>query len=119
MHRISVGIGSNLGDRQSNILSALQRLRARANVLTVSAFYESDATQGAQGPAFLNVAAVLETSLDAQGFERFAHHVQTSVGRTAMQRLSARPIDIDVLVVDGRVVKADLAARGFNVVPLA
>jgi len=36
MHTVYVGIGSNLGDRQSTILTALQRLRSEALVETVS-----------------------------------------------------------------------------------
>jgi len=119
VHRIVIGIGSNLGDRQSNILAALQRLRARTSVLSVSSFYESDPAQGAEGPPFLNVAAVLETLLDAPEFERFAREVETAVGRTAVRHLAARLIDIDVLIVDDAVVQPSLSSRAFNIVPLA
>ena len=63
MHELYVGIGSNLGDRQANILAALQRLRARAQITAVSAFYESEAAHGAEGPAYLNIAAALSTEV--------------------------------------------------------
>ncbi|MFY9738647.1 MAG: GTP cyclohydrolase MptA [Candidatus Cybelea sp.] len=120
MHDLYVGIGSNLGDRQANILAALQRLRARAQILTVSAFYESEATDGAQGPAYLNVAAALRTKLDAQAFVSFAHDVELAVGRArGTRRLEARPIDLDLLVFDGEIVQRQLEARPYNAVPLA
>ncbi|HXB83089.1 MAG TPA: 2-amino-4-hydroxy-6-hydroxymethyldihydropteridine diphosphokinase, partial [Candidatus Acidoferrum sp.] len=120
MHDLYVGIGSNLGDRQANILSALQRLRARAQVLTVSAFYESEAAGGAQGPAYLNVAAALRTELDAQAFASFARDVELAVGRArGTRRLEARPIDLDLLVFDGQIVQPQLDARLYNAVPLA
>jgi len=64
MHIVYVGIGSNLGDRQGNILQALQKLRARCSVEAVSASYETPPMAGAAGPAFLNVAARLGTSLE-------------------------------------------------------
>jgi GTP cyclohydrolase-4 len=120
VHAIHIGIGSNLGDRQSNILAALQRLRGRADVLAVSAFYESDAAGGAHGPAYLNVAAALHTELDHAAFERFARDVELAVGRAAgTPKLAPRPIDIDLLAVDGSVVRDDLADRPYNSVPLA
>ncbi len=119
MRDLHIGIGSNLGDRQGNILTALQRLRARARVVTVSAFYESEPAGGADGPAFLNVAAHLQTELDAAAFERFARDVELAVGRASVRKLAARPIDIDLLAADGRLMRDDLASRPYNAVPLA
>jgi GTP cyclohydrolase-4 len=116
--RIYIGIGSNLGDRQSNILAALQRLRSRARVLAVSSFYESDAADGAEGPAFLNVAAELDTTLDLAGFERFAKEVEAAVGRYGNRRLAARPIDVDILWSEG-FRHPQLLERRYNLVPLA
>jgi GTP cyclohydrolase-4 len=116
---LHIGIGSNLGDRQGNILTALQRLRARARVVVVSAFYESEPAGGADGPAFLNVAAHVETELDAAAFERFARDVELAVGRASVRKLAPRPIDIDLLAVDGSLVRDDLASRPYNAVPLA
>lgn len=116
--RLFIGIGSNLGDRQANVLSALQRLRSRAGVLRVSSFYESNAAGGAEGPAFLNVAAELETALDRQAFERFAHDVEAAVGRFGSRKLAARPIDIDILWTPD-FVHPDLEQRLYNAVPLA
>ena len=119
MHRVHIGIGSNLGDRQGNILAALQRLRLRARVDAVSSFYEAAPHEGADGPDFLNVAAVLETELDAAAFERFAREVEAAVGRANTRKLAARPIDIDILAVDGRIVQERLMQRAYNAVPLA
>ena len=116
--RIYIGIGSNLGDRQANVLAALQRLRRRADVIIVSAFYESEAADGAEGPPFLNVAAALETDLDRQSFERFCKEVEVAVGRWHARRLAARPIDIDILWADSYV-HPELLQRRYNLIPLA
>ena len=118
MHRVYIGIGSNLGDRQANILAALQRLRTRASIVRVSGFYESAPAEGASGPAFLNVAAELEVAEDRTAFERLIHDVQGAIGRTSTVRLAARPIDIDILVFDDQI-HPQLAARPYNAVPLA
>jgi GTP cyclohydrolase-4 len=120
LHEIHIGIGSNLGDRQGNILAALQRLRGRAKVSAVSAFYESAAADGAEGPAYLNVAAALLTDLAIADFERFARDVELAVGRAGdTRKLAPRPIDIDLLAVDNAIVRDDLQARPYNAVPLA
>ncbi|HTC31348.1 MAG TPA: GTP cyclohydrolase MptA [Candidatus Acidoferrum sp.] len=117
MH-VYIGIGSNLGDRQANILAALQRLRAYARIARVSSFYESEPADGAGGPAFLNVAAQIDTDLSREAFEQVAHDVELAVGRISNARLQARPIDIDVLVF-GDWTHPQLAHRPYNVVPLA
>ncbi|HET9029915.1 MAG TPA: GTP cyclohydrolase MptA [Candidatus Aquilonibacter sp.] len=118
MHRVYIGIGSNLGDRQATILAALQRLRSKARIERVSSFFESDPAEGAGGPAFLNLAAFLETELERPEFERFILDVHVALGRMVTTRLEARPIDIDVLVFD-QWVHPDLGARPYNAVPLA
>jgi GTP cyclohydrolase-4 len=118
MHRVYIGIGSNLGDRQANVLAALQRLRAHVQIARVSAFFESDPADGASGPAFLNVAAEIETPLERAAFERLVSDVESSVGRTSTARLAARPIDVDLLAFDDEV-HPQLAERPYNAVPLA
>ena len=115
---VYIGIGSNLGDRQANILAALQRLRAYARIGPVSSFYESEPADGAGGPAFLNVAAELDTDLDREAFERILRDVESAVGRIGTTRLQARPIDIDLLAF-GDWLHPQLAQRSYNAVPLA
>jgi len=120
VHELFIGVGSNLGDRQGNILAALQRLRTRTEITAVSSFYESQAAGGAEGPAYLNVAVALRCDLDAQAFERFARDVELAVGRArTSERLAARPIDIDLLVYDGEIVQPQLSMRPYNLAPLA
>lgn len=127
MHTVYLGIGSNLGDRQGNILQALQKLRARASIEAFSSYYETQPVAGASGPAFYNVAVKLTTALDPEALERFARDVEIAVGRQRMQHLAARPIDIDILYIDdlardfGRfeVPHPYLAQRPFNLIPLA
>ncbi|MBV8725736.1 MAG: 2-amino-4-hydroxy-6-hydroxymethyldihydropteridine diphosphokinase, partial [Candidatus Eremiobacteraeota bacterium] len=120
VHHLHIGIGSNLGDRQSNILAALQRLRARATIVAVSSFYESEAAHGAEGPAYLNVAAALRTELTPDEFKRYAREVELAVGRArGTKRLAPRPIDVDLLAVDGTIVEPHLDVRPYNAAPLA
>jgi GTP cyclohydrolase IV len=127
MHTVYVGLGSNLGDRQSTILSALQRLRREASVETVSSYYETAPANGVAGPAFLNIAAKLTTELEPVAFEAFVRGVETAIGRRTRTPLDARPIDVDVLLIDDTIADFGrfevphpyLASRAFNLIPLA
>lgn len=124
---VYLGLGSNLGDRQSNILQALQRLRRSATVEAVSNYYDAPPALGAQGPPFLNVAVRLRTALEPLALAAFLDAVERSVGRRRSVPLGARPIDIDILLIDE--LRADfgafevphpaLAERPFNLIPLA
>jgi GTP cyclohydrolase-4 len=127
MHTVYIGVGANLGERQSTILTALQRLRPQAHVEAVSSYYETPPANGVAGPAFLNIAAKLTTALEPAAFERFVRSVETAIGRQARGPLAARPIDIDILLVDDQIADYGrfevphpyLATRAFNLVPLA
>jgi GTP cyclohydrolase-4 len=127
MHSVYIGVGSNLGDRQGTILSALQRLRREARVEAVSSYYETPPAGGVAGPAFLNIAARVTTALDAPAFETFLRGVEAAIGRRSTAPLSARPIDIDILYFDDLVADFGrfevphryIAGRPFNLVPLA
>jgi GTP cyclohydrolase-4 len=127
VHTVYLGLGSNLGDRQGNILQALQKLRAAATIDAVSSYYETAPAGGADGPKFLNVAAAVRTKLEPSAFETFLRSVEVASGRQRARHLSARPIDIDILLFGdvrqdfGRfeVPHPYLAERPFNLIPLA
>ncbi|HTV73092.1 MAG TPA: GTP cyclohydrolase MptA [Candidatus Acidoferrales bacterium] len=127
MHTAYLGIGSNLGDRQGNLLQALQKLRARCRIEALSAPYETPPVGNVAGPAFLNLAVKVTTTLEPEALERFARAVEVAIGRQRAMHLEARPIDIDLLFIDdlvrdfGRfeVPHPYLAQRPFNVIPLA
>src|ERR1700737_1827176 len=127
MHTVYIGVGSDLGDRQSTILAALQRLRKEARVEAVSSYYETPPAGGCAGPAFLNVAAKLTTALEPAAFEGFVRGVETAIGRQTRTPLAARPIDVDVLLIDDLIANFGrfevphpyLERRPFNLIPLA
>ncbi|GAC1312110.1 MAG: hypothetical protein NVSMB21_22320 [Vulcanimicrobiaceae bacterium] len=127
MRTVYLGLGSNLGDRQGNILQALQKLRASCTIEAVSSYYETGPALGVAGPAFLNVAATVATGLEPVPFEAMIRSVEVSVGRQRAHHLAARPIDIDILIFGELVADLGrfevphpyLAQRPFNLIPLA
>jgi GTP cyclohydrolase IV len=126
-HTVYLGAGSNLGDRQANILQALQRLRRYGRIDAVSAYYDTPPEGNVEGPSFLNIAIRFYTELEPQALERVLRDVEAAVGRQRTGALAARPIDLDLLLFDDLVADFGrfevpypyLAERAFSVVPLA
>lgn len=127
LHQVYLGLGANLGDRQSNLLQALQYLQARATILKVSSFYETEPVGYLDQPRFLNAACALETELSPGDLLRFLKWIEKRMGRTESFRNAPRPIDIDILLYDDLVVESPelviphprLQDRAFVLVPLA
>jgi GTP cyclohydrolase-4 len=99
----------------------------RGRVEEVSSFYRTPPHNEVQGPDFLNVAARYVTDLEPAALEAFTREVERAVGRRSIQPLAARPIDIDLLIVDGgreNDVRSefrgpDFTRRPYNLIPLA
>ncbi len=126
-HEIFLGLGSNLGDRQSNLLEALHRLREKITIRSVSSCYETEPVGYLDQPRFLNVVCSGTTSLSPRELFRFIKGIEKKMGRRPTVRYGPRPIDIDILFYDDLVLDEPdlviphprLAERAFVLVPLA
>ena len=127
LHKVYLSFGANLGDRQANILQALQYTQTRASVKNISSFYETEPEGFLDQPMFLNSACELETVLSPGDMLRFLKWIEKRMGRQASFRNAPRPIDIDILFYDDlRLDSTDLVLphprlneRAFVLVPLA
>ncbi len=126
-HQVYLGLGANLGDRQGNILQALQYVQARASIPAVSSFYETEPVGYLDQPKFLNICCALETDLPPRDLLRFLKWIEKRMGRMEAFRNAPRPIDIDILFYDDLVLKdaeleiphPRLHQRAFVLAPLA
>ncbi len=126
-HKVHLGLGANLGDRQSNLAQALQHIRARATVEQVSACYETEPVGYLDQPKFLNIACTISTELDPQELLAFLKQIEARMGREKTFRDGPRPIDIDILFYDDLVLESGdlviphprLHERAFVLTPLA
>ena len=120
------GLGSNLGDRQANLVEAIQRLRAQVNVSRLSSVYETEPAYVTDQPRFLNMAVKGVTAVDPHALLAFLKRIEQGMGRRNQVRYGPRPIDIDILFFDDLVIRSEsltvphplLAERGFVLVPL-
>ncbi len=127
--RVCLALGSNLGDREAHLRTAIEGLRAGGvAVEAVSSLYETPPWGVVEQPAFLNVALVGVTSLSARGLFVLAKRIEAAVGRDFdAPRWTARPVDVDIALIEGEtfdepdlvVPHVLLAERSFVLVPLA
>jgi pantoate--beta-alanine ligase len=105
-----VGLGSNLGDRAQSLLQALAALGALPGVclLRHSALVETAADGGPPGQgAYLNAAALLETSLSPAELLAALGDIERRLGRMRGERWGPRTIDLDLLLYGDAVVNTD------------
>ena len=126
--RVYLGLGGNLGDRVANLRAALDALiDGGVAIDSVSALYETPPWGVEDQPAFLNAAASGLTKLSASDLLRLAKRIEADAGRDFdALRWTARPIDVDLLLLDGEMVDEPgltiphrlLQERAFVLVPL-
>jgi len=99
MHKVYVGIGSNLGDREFLIRKAVESLRdlPRTQVIRVSSLYDTDPVGETEQPPFLNAVAWLETELPSRDLLWQMLLIEKRMGRVRSRRWGPRPIDLDLL----------------------
>jgi len=124
-----VGLGSNLGDRVSNIRKALTMLDEVDNVsvIVVSSLYETKPEGYENQGWFLNAAIQVETALSPGELLRFLKKIERTVGRKKTVRWGPRKIDLDLLLYDQQhfetpdltVPHPRMHQRAFVLVPLA
>ena len=101
-----VGIGSNLGDRETNLRRAIEILSAEdgIEVVAVSALRETDPIGPVEQGPFLNGAVELETSLPPAALLERLLATENALGRVRTERWGPRTIDLDLLLYDDQTI---------------
>ncbi|XXF76768.1 2-amino-4-hydroxy-6-hydroxymethyldihydropteridine diphosphokinase [Myxococcaceae bacterium GXIMD 01537] len=103
---VYVGLGSNEGDRESHLVSALEALSRidAVAVLQCSSLFDS-APVGPPQPRFLNAVVELECTLPPQRLLSILQRIEYDLGRRrGGARYGPRTIDLDILLWDGQVI---------------
>ena len=98
-----VGIGSNLGDRETNLGQAIELLSAEdgIEVVAVSEIRETDPVGPVQQGQFLNGAVKVDTSLGPRQLLDRLLSLENRLGRVRSERWGPRTIDLDLLLYGG------------------
>ena len=104
-HRVFLGLGSNLGNRQANIERAIELISERVGeVIRRSSLIETEPWGFESENIFLNGVILCETTLTPRQVLRKTQKIERDMGRKKKtvnsQLYSDRPIDIDILLYD-------------------
>ncbi|HOQ38146.1 MAG TPA: 2-amino-4-hydroxy-6-hydroxymethyldihydropteridine diphosphokinase [Acetivibrio sp.] len=101
-HKVYLSLGSNMGNRENYLISALNLICKIDNVrlVNISGIYETDPVGYADQDRFLNMTALINTSLDPEVLLTELQRVENLLKRKREIRWGPRTIDIDMLLYD-------------------
>jgi 2-amino-4-hydroxy-6-hydroxymethyldihydropteridine diphosphokinase len=102
MGRGYIGIGSNVGDRERHVRSALVRLEARGVAIdAVSSVWETEPMESAGPARFLNLVVRIGFEGDPPSLLARLLDIEREAGRRRLRPNAPRELDLDLLWVDG------------------
>jgi 2-amino-4-hydroxy-6-hydroxymethyldihydropteridine diphosphokinase len=125
-HTVYLALGSNLGNRLSNLKNAISNFTPQMDVKQKSLVYETPPWGFADQPAYLNQVVMAETYLEPDDLLAHLKRLETVLGREPTFQNGPRLIDLDILFYDDVAIDSAplqiphprLHQRGFVLVPL-
>ncbi len=124
-----VSIGSNIGDKEKNLISALKSLGSMpgTKLVAASALYCSAPVGFLAQDDFLNAVVQVETSLGPVELLHGLQQIEEKMGRVRTLRWGPRVIDLDIILYDEanidlpelQIPHPRMTERAFVLVPLA
>ncbi|MBF4518543.1 2-amino-4-hydroxy-6-hydroxymethyldihydropteridine diphosphokinase [Flavobacterium sp. ANB] len=108
-HQVVLSIGSNQGDRLTNIQSCIALIHQEVGtVIEVSRLYETP-SWGFESDAFYNCALLLHTTSSAQKILNQVLKVEKQLGRirSNQEGYQSRLIDVDLIVFDNEIIDSE------------
>jgi 2-amino-4-hydroxy-6-hydroxymethyldihydropteridine diphosphokinase len=126
MSKIYLGLGTNLGDTESNLEQALNFLSEKITIIKKSSLYETEPVGFKDQPWFLNMVVEAETGLAPEDLLYFTQSIEKQMKRVKTIVNGPRIIDIDILLYGNERVKTEnlviphprMTQRAFVMVPL-
>jgi len=123
---VYLGLGSNMGNRQTNLDKALDLLSQRVRPGQVSSVYETEPVGNPDQSYFLNLVCQIFTRLAPEELLALAKGIELKLGRVSGTFNAPRTIDIDILFFGNRVIETEelsiphprLVQRAFVLTPL-
>lgn len=124
--RIFLGLGTNLGERETNLQEAKDALSPQVKALRESPIYVTPPWGYEDQPDFLNQVIEVRTRLEPPALLRCLKSIELALGREKTFRYGPRLIDLDILFFGQRVIQEEnlqiphprLHERAFVLVPL-
>jgi len=94
-----LGLGSNLGERRRILKEAVDSL---PGITAVSGVYETEPMGGPSGQRkYLNLVVAIDSNATPRQLLGMCHRLESAAGRVRGERWGPRPLDIDILYIDG------------------
>lgn len=104
LHKVYLGLGSNLGNKEENILEAIKRIGELVGVVArQSSLYKTEPWGFESENYFVNAVVCCHTSLSPFDVLEHTQQIERMLGRTSKTRHGEyhdRLIDIDILLYD-------------------
>ena len=108
MADVFLGLGTNLGDKKTNLSMAMEEIRKRVGEITsLSAYYITEPWGFDSQNSFLNAVCKVCTLLSPSEVLSVTQAIERNLGRMKKSingQYSDRPIDIDILLYDNLVI---------------
>ena len=101
---VYLSLGSNVGDREANLRTVIDKLSELGEVVAVSSFFETEPVEFAAQPWFLNCAVAVRTELMPKLFLARIQAIEQQMGRRRAQPKGPRIIDIDIVLFGNSVI---------------
>jgi len=128
LERVYLGLGSNLGDRESYLDRAIEAIDGLkgTRVVATSSLYETAPRIVEDQPDFLNACATIETGRSPRKLLDELLEIEEQLGRMRTRDKGARTVDLDLLIWEDHMQNCDgltlphpeLGNRAFVLIPL-
>jgi len=124
---VYLSLGSNIGDRASNLQSAIEKISTLGEVISQSSLYETEPVEVSGHPWYLNCAVALKTEKMPKQLMSALLAIEQDMGRRRSHERMPRKIDIDILLFGNSVIQSkeltvphpEMHRRRFVLEPLA
>ncbi len=99
-----IGLGSNLGDRKTNLSTAIKFIKTFAKIIKKSSIYETEPVGYKKQNNFLNMVASVSTKFAPIELTEKLRKIEKNMGRTRRIKNGPRIIDIDILLCNKEII---------------
>ena len=108
MNSAVLSLGTNMGNRLSNLSEALRLLEEiPCRILKLSSVYETAPWGNTEQSSFYNQVLEIETSADAEKLIAEILRIEKVMGRTRAKKWEPRLIDIDILFFNEEIIERE------------
>ena len=99
-NKVFIALGSNIGNLEENLNTALEKLAKFAEIKKVSSFYTTKPQGFWEQADFLNGVCLINTDLSPQDLLKKLKEIEKEMGRKKTFKDGPRLIDLDIIYYD-------------------